>query len=95
MDRTEAADGNPRGQYAPAFTVWAGFRPMSSQKRSDYGYVEDIASGWLKLRESSQVGTITIADRVAFADPLDEFAIDAVPVKDRSGYRLLRISRKM
>lgn len=95
LDRAEPADGNPRGRMAPAFSVWAGFTPMSSSKRADYGYAEDIASGWLKLRDSSQVDSLTIADRVVFADPLDEFAIDSVSVRDRSGWRLLRISRQM
>lgn len=92
----DADGGNERGEFGPLCTVAAGFSHMSAQARVDYGIREDMASGWLKIRESSQIETLTVADRVAFtAEPLNDFAIDAVPVKDRSGYRLLRISRKM
>lgn len=92
----EAEAGNDRGEFEPAFSVWAGYTPMSATRRAEYGYAEDVVSGWLKLRESRDVETLTIADRVGFnAEPDNDFAIDSVAVKDRSGYRLLRISRKM
>lgn len=92
----EAEGGNERGEFEPVFTLWAGFTPMSAQRRSEYGYAEDVISGWLKLRESRDVATLTVADRIAFtAEPDNDFAIDSVAVKDRSGYRLLRVSRQM
>lgn len=67
---------------------------MSAARRADYGYAEDVISGWLKVRESRQVATLTVADRVSLADG-EDFSIDSVPLNDRSGYRLLRISRKL
>lgn len=89
------AAGEERGKFKPEFEVWAAFTPMSSQRRADYGYAEDVLSGWLKIRESLKVATLTISDRVVLKGDGDEFAIDSVPVNDRSGYRLLRVSRKL
>lgn len=93
--------GNERGGYAPLVTVWAGYSPMSATRREEYGYAEDVLSAWLKIRESSQIESLTIADRVRIGaqlpggDTRNEYAVDSVPLPDRSGYRLLRISRKM
>lgn len=92
----DADAGNERGDFEPLCEMWAGFTPMAAQSRESFGIAEDATTGWLKIRECSAISTLTNADRVVFcADPLNEFAIDEVPVKNRSGYRLLRISRKM
>ncbi len=98
---TIAADGgNERGDYVELVRVWAGYTPMRTATRESFGYVEDVLSAWLKIRESSQIESLTNADRVRLGrriepDEDDSWSIDSVPIDDGSGYRLLRISRKM
>lgn len=95
-----ANGGNERGDYADLVTVWAGYTPMRTATRESFGYAEDVLTAWLKIRESSQIDSLTIADRVRMggrseADADDTWSIDSVAIHDGSGYRLLRISRKL
>ncbi len=93
---TESDAGNDRGKLEDLFSVWAGFSPLSSARRAEYGVAEDVVTGWLKVRESRQIAGLSIADRVVFNNnPDDDFEIMSIPVKNRSGYRLLRIARQM
>ncbi|MGL3208692.1 phage head completion protein [Bradyrhizobium sp. BR 1433] len=94
---TESVAGDDRGSLEGVLRVWAKFSPLSAETRRTYGYAEDAVTGWLKVRESKNVDQLTLADRVSFdLDPEgNDFEIDSVGIKDRGGYRLLRISRKM
>jgi head-tail adaptor len=92
----ESDAGDDRGKFEDLFSVWAGYAPLSSARRAEYGIAEDVVTGWLKVRESKQINRLSIADRVVFKNnPADNFEIMSIPVKNRSGYRLLRISRQM
>ena len=92
----ESDSGDDRGKLEELFSVSAGYTPLSSARRADYGVAEDVVTGWLKVRESRQINRLSIADRVVFNnDRANDFEIMSIPVRNRSGYRLLRIARQM
>lgn len=89
----ESDGGNDRGEYAVHAQLWGAFRPLSARVHAELGYAEDVVSGTLEIRESSRLAGLSSADRIQMGD--QEWGIDSVPPSDRSGFRKLRISRRM
>lgn len=60
------ADGDPvgAGDYAPVMTVWANYRPQGAREAAQGGRAQNVETGTLTIRDSTQARTVTNADRV-------------------------------
>ncbi|MBY0259594.1 head-tail adaptor protein [Methylobacterium sp.] len=93
LDEDEQDTGD-RGPYAPAFTIWANFRPQSVREAAQGGAAQNVEAGVLTVRTSAQSRTITNADRVKILGR--DFAVDGVGLPDRrTGLIALTISSNL
>lgn len=90
----QGEDTGDRGPYAPVFTLWANFRPQSVREAAQGGAAQNVESGTLTVRTTTQSRTITNGDRVTI-DGRD-FAIDGVGLPDRrTGLIALNVSSNL
>ncbi|MBN8956773.1 MAG: head-tail adaptor protein [Rhizobiales bacterium] len=89
----DAGAGNNRGDYEDWFSCWGSYRDASARERDAYGVAEDIVAGVLTVRESSLIALVTNAARVVIGGA--DHGVTSVPLADRSGFRKLRVERKM
>jgi head-tail adaptor len=81
--RAALAEGE-RGDFADIFTVWANVRMTSANEAVQGGRPQDLESGVITVRKSTQTLSITIADRLVLDGNSDkDFAIVSVPPPDR------------
>ncbi|GEP12258.1 phage head completion protein [Methylobacterium gnaphalii] len=99
--RRPQIDETTFGDYEPVFTVWANFKQTSLREANQGGAAQNIESGTLAVRTSSQTKTITNGDRVVLDGQLVEgavvdgrtFNIGGVGMPDRlSGKIILQIA---
>ena len=88
------ADGDDtgrRGDYAPAMTLWANYKPLSAREAAQGGRAQNVETGTLTIRDSTQARTITNGDRITVQER--DFGIAGVGLPDRrTGMIQLNIS---
>lgn len=77
------ADGDPvgAGDYAPVMTVWANYRPQGAREAAQGGRAQNVETGTLTIRDSTQARTVTNADRVTLRGR--DFNITGLGLPDR------------
>lgn len=90
----EGEDTGDRGPYAPAFTLNANFRPQSVREAAQGGAAQNVETGTLTVRDSTQARTITNGERVKIQGR--DFAIEGVGLPDRrTGLIALNVSSNL
>ncbi len=88
--KTGEGGAGSRGAYADLFTVAASFRPLSARVLAEAGSLTDGIEASLVVRDTARTRDLTKADRV-IVDGRD-FAIESVPLSDRSGWLRMKLS---
>lgn len=96
--RRAVAEGNPggapRGDFAPVFTTWCGWRTLSAQQIVEAGFVEDATMLVVRVNDSARNRDITDADRVLLRG--QQYALSKVAPPDRvGGFIELTLTRKI
>ena len=90
----QGQDTGDRGDYAPAFTLSANFRPQSIREAAQGGAAQNVEAGILTVRDTAQTRTVTNADRVKVQGR--DFAVEGVGLPDRrTGLIALNISSNL
>lgn len=66
LRRPTTSGGEPRGDFATAFTTAAGWRVMGGQRAIEFGLAQDETAITLRVWDCAQNRTITLADRLIF-----------------------------
>lgn len=90
--RREKKPGGGRGDYHDLFRTSAEFRPLSARALAEAGSITDGIEATLVVRDTPRTRDLTNADRVLI-DGRD-FAIESVPLGDRTGWLWIKISRR-
>lgn len=91
--------GDPRGDYAPAFTARAALKQKNAFNQAEAGFVENMNVIVLRVYANTDTNTITIADRLKIEgpnappspSPSVDWAVDSVNIPD-AGRRHIEIT---
>lgn len=81
IEDADGEDTGQRGDYAPAMTLWANYRPLSAREAAQGGRAQNVETGTLTIRDSAQARTVSNADRIALQGK--DFGITGVGLPDR------------
>ena len=90
--RREKKPGGGRGDYQDLFTTAAEFRPLSGRALAEAGSITDGIEATVVVRDTARTRGLTNADR-ALIDGHD-FALESVPLGDRTGWLWIKVSRR-
>lgn len=87
----EGEDSGQRGDYAPAMTLWANYKPLSAREAAEGGRAQNVETGTLTIRDSVQARTITNGERIVLQGR--DFGVTGAGLPDRrTGMIQLNIS---
>lgn len=90
----QGEDTGERGDYAPAMTLWANYRPSSAREAAQGGRAQNVETGTLMIRDSVQARTITNGERLVLQGR--DFGVIGVGLPDRrTGMIQLNISTEL